>query len=98
MSNRKVYSREFKLEAIELARTRGKSHNQIERELGIGQGLISKWKRQLNSDGGKAFPGSGRMAEDEEELRRLKRELERVTAERDILKKVLSLYAAESRW
>lgn len=97
MSSRKVYSREFKLEAIELAKTSGKSHNQIERELGIAQGLLSKWKRQLNSDGAKAFPGSGRLAEDEDEIRRLKRELERVTAERDLLKKVLSLYAAESR-
>ena len=61
--------------------------NQSEGELGIAQGLLSKWKRQLNSNGAKAFPGSGRLPEDEEEIGRLKRELERVTAERDLLKK-----------
>lgn len=35
MSSREVYSREFKLEAIAVTKTRVKSHNQIEREWGI---------------------------------------------------------------
>ena len=48
-SSRKVYNREFKLEAVALAKTSGKSPNQIERELGIAQGLLSKWKRQFQA-------------------------------------------------
>jgi transposase len=88
MSSRKVYSREFKVEAIALAKRSGKRINQIEEELGIAQGLLSKWKRQARSEAPTAFPGNGRLPEDEEEIRRLKRELERVTAERDLLKNI----------
>ena len=44
---RKTYTREFKLEAIQLAETSGKPVTQIERELGLGKSQIYRWKRQL---------------------------------------------------
>ena len=55
-----------------------------------------KWKEQLGSKGEKAFRGPGRKpASDESEVERLKRELEKVTEERDILKKAAAYFARE---
>jgi transposase-like protein len=89
MASHNKYSAEFKRQAVELAKTGGKSHGESERELRITAGLLSKWKRRLQSDGAEAFPGNGRLKDSDEEVRRLRRELEIVMQERDILKKLL---------
>jgi transposase len=96
MAGHKKYSAEFKRQAVELAKTSGKSHGEIERELGITAGLLSKWKQRLQSDGVEAFPGNGHLKDSDEEVRRLQRELEIVTQERDILKKALAIFSMES--
>ncbi len=83
----KVYTREFKEEAVRLAQTSGKPIAQIARELGISDTSIHQWRKELGQHGKDAFPGSGHQTPLEEENRRLKRELERVQQERDILKK-----------
>ena len=83
----KVYTQEFKEEAVRLARTSGKSIVQVARELGISDTSIHQWRKELSEHGKEAFPGSGHQTPLEEENRRLKRELERVQQERDILKK-----------
>ena len=41
------YDREFKLEAVRLAREEGSTAAEVEQRLGIGQGMISRWKREL---------------------------------------------------
>jgi transposase len=58
---RKTYTREFKLEAIQLAETSGRPVAQIERELGLGKSQINRWKHQLEREGEEAFPGKGRL-------------------------------------
>jgi transposase len=73
MASKRTYSRAFKLQAIELVKTSGKSVNEIERDLGITPGLLHKWKARMKIDGEQAFPGKGRLKEDEELIRRLKR-------------------------
>ena len=93
----KVYTREFKEEAVRLAQTSGKSITQVARELGISDTSIHQWRKELGERGKEAFPGKGHQTELEEENRRLKRELERVQQERDILKKVVSIFSRESR-
>src|SRR5437016_1416419 len=93
----KVYTREFKEEAVRLAQTSGKPITQIARELGISDSSIHQWSKELVERGKEAFPGKGHQTELEEENRRLKRELERVQQERDILKKVVSIFSRESR-
>jgi transposase len=90
---RKTYSREFKLEAIQLAETSGKPVTQIERELGLGKSQIYRWKRQLEQEGEEAFPGKGRLKAQEEAIRQLRRENEILRQERDILKKAISIFA-----
>ena len=93
----KTYTREFKEEAVRLAQTSGKSITQIARELGISDTSIHQWRKELAQHGPEAFPGKGHQTELEEENRRLKRELERVQQERDILKKVVSIFSRESK-
>ena len=82
---------------MRLARTSGKSIVQVARELGISDTSIHQWRKELSEHGKEAFPGSGHQTPLEEENRRLKRELERVQQERDILKKVVNIFSRESK-
>src|SRR5512135_2415020 len=93
----KTDTREFKEEAVRLVQTSGKSIAQIARELGISDSSIHQWRKELTQQGKEAFPGSGHQSPLEEENRRLKRELERVQQERDIVKKVVSNFSRDSK-
>jgi transposase len=96
MSNnktRRVYTSEFKQEAVQLVQTSGKPVAELERELGLSQGLLKYWVRQAKADGQAAFPGHGRLKPADEELRRLRREVEILRQERDLLKKVVGIFS-----
>jgi transposase len=94
---RRTYTREFKLEALRVWQTSDRSGAEIERELGIGSGCFSRWKQKYLSDGESAFPGQGRLPPEEDELQRLRRELEIVCQERDILKKAVAIFSHPRR-
>jgi transposase len=89
------YDREFKMEAVRMALEPGIRAKDVERRLGIGTGVLSRWKRQLNNDGLQAFPGKGHLKPEDEELRHLKRECERLRRERDILKKAVAIFSTD---
>ena len=89
----KTYTQEFKREAVRLAQTSGKPIAQVARELGISDISIHQWRKELAEHGHEAFPGSGHQTAQEEEMRQLKRELERVRQERDILKKAIAIFS-----
>jgi transposase len=91
----KRFDKEFKIEAVRLASEPGNTQARIERDLGISQGIISRWKRELSKDGEQAFPGKGRLKPDDEAMRRLKRENERLRRERDILKKAVAIFSED---
>jgi transposase len=92
---RKHIDKEFKIEAVRLASEPGNTQAGIERDLGISQGIISRWKRELNKNGEQAFPGKGHLKTGDDELRHLKRENERLRRERDILKKAVAIFSEE---
>jgi transposase len=95
---RRSYSEEFKLEALRLLETSGKPASVLERELGIGDGCLLQWKRKLAAEGKKAFPGPGRPGPDQQdEVARLRRELEIASQERDILKKAIAIFSRPSK-
>lgn len=96
MRKRKTFSKEFKLEAVRLLETTDKPAADLARELGIRRNQLYKWQEQLRSKGEDAFPGKGRRAEKDDEIARLKRELDRVKEERDILKKAALYFARET--
>ena len=83
----KTYTKEFKLEAVQLVQSSQKSQSQIARELGVADSTLSHWRQELSEHDNDAFPGSGHQSPLEEENRHLKREVEILRQERDILKK-----------
>lgn len=94
---RRQYTREFKLEAVRLLETSGRSASQLERELGIGKGNLWRWKRAFKADGEGAFPGHGHLTPEQERVRQLERENEILRQERDILKKAVAIFSQPSR-
>ena len=89
----KTYTPELKREAVQLVQTSGKPIAQVARDLGISDTSIHQWRKELAEHGSEAFPGSGHQTTQEEEVRRLKRELEIVKQERDILKKAIGIFS-----
>ena len=94
---KRVFSREFKLEAVRLVKERGVSRAQAARDLGLHPNVLRKWVKDYESDPQQAFPGGGKMRADDEEVARLRRELEKTKAERDILKKAIAFFAKEAK-
>jgi len=91
----RTYDREFKLEAVRMASEAGMTAKEVEKRLGIGQGVLSRWRRQFVQDKEQAFPGKGHLKPADEELHRLKRENERLRRERDILKKAVAIFSED---
>jgi transposase len=87
----KTYTKEFKLEAVQLVKSSGKPMSQIARELGVSDTALYHWCKQLTEQGEQAFAGSGHQTAEQEEIRRLKRELDITRQERDILKRAMPL-------
>ena len=94
---RRSYTREFKLEAVHLLETSGRSAAQLERELGIGSGCLSRWKQEFAEEGEHAFPGHGRLAPDQGRIRQLEQENAILRQERDILKKAVAIFSHPSK-
>lgn len=96
MKKRRTYSMEFKRDALRLAETSGKPIAQVERDLGITEGLLHKWKRRYqlkeNENGSEKVEPS-ELEAIRAENRRLRRELAIVQQERDILKKAVSIFS-----
>lgn len=88
-----IFTAEFKHEAVQLALSSDKPKAQVARELGISDSALYSWCKQLDEHGDDAFPGKGHQMPLEEEIHHLKRELERVQQERDILKKAISIFS-----
>jgi transposase len=92
---RRSFSREFKFEAVKLVKERGVSVAQAAKDLGISQSVMGRWVREAGSNPKQAFPGRGQMKPDDAEVARLKRELAKTRAERDILKKAIGFFTKE---
>lgn len=92
---RKQYSSEFKREAVRLVTDGGLSIAQAARDLGLNDNLISRWKKEAQQNGHKAFPGQGHPQD--EEISRLRREDEVLRQEREILKKAISIFSQVGR-
>ena len=93
---RRQFSREFKLEAVRLVKERGVSVVQASRDLDVGENILRRWIKELTVDPGQAFPGHGQVKPEQQEIDRLRREVAKLKAERDILKKAVAYFARES--
>ena len=95
MVKRQRFTSEFKREAVRLMESSGKPAADLARELGVRRNQLYKWKEQLDKRGAQAFRGPGKRPESDDEVARLKRELEKVKEERDILKKAAAYFAKD---
>jgi transposase len=89
----RTFTREFKMEAVQLVQTSKKPLAQIARDLGIADSTLHHWRKLFSEQGEQAFPGSGHQTPQEEEIRQLKRENELLRQERDVLKKAIGIFS-----
>jgi transposase len=92
---RKAYTAEFKREAVRLVKG-GLTASQVARDLGLVANIVARWVREDQGDPSQAFPGQGKMKVDEAEVERLRKEIIKLKAERDLLKKATAYFAKES--
>ena len=88
---RPTYTKEFKAEAVRLVLA-GRSIREVAADLGISWGALARWAKQAREEAKSDLPSTER-----EELERLRKEVEQLRLERDILKKAAAFFAKESR-
>jgi transposase len=88
----KLYSLEFRQEAVRLLRTSGRPVKLLACELGISPSTLRTWASQLAPDGASV---AGLSGDERDELRRLRRQVKVLTEEREILKKAAVFFAQE---
>jgi transposase len=91
---RSTYTAEFKLRAVKMITDQKLSVAEAARRLDVGENLLRAWKKSVLDQGDAAFPGHGNPAPAEDELRRLRAEVARLKAERDLLKKAAAYFAS----
>ena len=90
---RRSYSKEFKLDAVDLTNNTNKTVKAIAADLGVPYKLLCTWRNQYFKDGKESFPGHGNTHEKDKEFKQLEKELRYVREERDILKKAYVIFS-----
>jgi len=93
---RRRFSREFKLEAVRLVSEQNLTVAQAARDLDLHENFLGKWVKDFTDDQTHAFPGHGHQKPEQAEITALRREVKKLKAERDILKKAAAYFANES--
>jgi len=98
---RRQFTQEFKLEAVRLVQLGDRRVSEVARELGIRADMLRQWRRQAEGRAGQSagdvFPGNGKLPSQDDEIRRLRREVAVLREERDILKKATAFFARDPR-
>jgi transposase len=90
---RKIYTKEFKQDAVGLAKQIGAK--QAASDLGINSSMLRDWVRATRTEGGDAFRGQGNRTATEAEFARMRREISVLKQEREILKKAAEFWVKE---
>lgn len=101
MSNtqsRRRYTREFKLEAIQLVANWDGKVTKVAESLGLHPNILHRWIKEHEDDATHSFPGNGKLKTPDEEIRQLKNQLREAEELRDILKKALSIFSKKKPW
>lgn len=89
----RTYDKDFKINAVNIYKSSGRSLKKIAEELGLATSTLSQWVQDYKKEGTQSFPGKGQVRSSEEELRALRKELAHVRQERDILKKAVAIFS-----
>ncbi len=93
---RKKYSKQFKIDAVNLVLKQGFNIAEAARNLDINQGLLGKWKKEFEENQQEPFQKGGINTPEQEELKRLRKEITQLKMEKEILKKAAAFFAKES--
>ncbi len=98
-NKRRRYDADFKKNAVHLANDPTRKIAEVAANLGISKDLLYSWRRQLQEQGSIAFPGNGKEALTEEQIkiRNLEKRLRDTEMERDILKKAVHIFSREMK-
>lgn len=94
---RKRYPREFKIEAVKLMQKGDCTTTELARRLNVKEHDLRDWREQYEEKKEDAFPGMGRRSGTDAEIVRLRKEVEDLREERDILKKAAVYFARTSK-
>ena len=97
MSNRKKYSKEFKLDAVSLVLDQNYSRAEAARSLGLNSNMLGRWVSEHQTDGGQSFRGNGKLTPEQEEIRKLRSQVKNLEMEKEILKKATVFFAKEMK-
>ena len=97
MKARKQYSKEFKLDAIDLVVEQQYNKTEAARNLGLSPQILGRWLKEAEDDDGHAFRGNGVLTPEQAEIRNLKGQVKRLEMEREILKKATVFFAKETK-
>ena len=95
-TERKSYSKQFKMDAVKLVTEQGYKVSEAARNLDIHPNVLRNWRDQFKTDSDEAFPGKGYMTPEKEELYLLRKENKRLRMEHEIFKKAAAFFAKES--
>jgi transposase-like protein len=92
---RRVFTPEFRAEAVRLCKVGDRTITQVAKDLDLTENSLREWVKRADIDAGKGPPDALTTAE-RDELARLRREVKRLAQERDILKAAATFFAKES--
>ena len=90
---RRRYTKEFKIEAVQLVQSREGQIKEVAGNLGIHYNILNRWVNEYNADPQESFPGNGKLKASDEEIYKLQKEIREIKEERDILKKALAIFS-----
>ena len=97
MKEKKTYSKEFKLGAINLVIDQSYTRLEAAESLGISRQMLGRWIQEYEKEGVESFRGQGKLTSEQLEIRRLKEENKRLKMEKEILKKAAVFFAQETK-
>jgi transposase-like protein len=94
-NKRRIYTKEFKQDAVNLSKSPGYTVVLAAKNLGIPEGLLYKWRMAADKSGPLAFPGNGKVAlsDSEKRIRELEKQLRDSELEKEILKKAVGIFS-----
>lgn len=98
MTERKRYSKEFKLDAVSLVLEQGHTRTEVAKMLEISNQLVGRWVKEYQQDeDGQAFRGNGKLTPEQAEIRQLKAQVKQLEMEKRILKEATVFFAKETK-
>lgn len=94
--SRKNFSPEFRLETAQLVLDHGYTHEEAAKAMNVGYSTIGKWVKQLKEERQGKAPQAAPMTPEQIEIRQLKKKIERIELEKEILKKATALLMSDS--